>query len=190
LWFLLKVLLIVYLFIWIRATLPRMRYDRLMVFGWKFLIPFGLVWVVLTGAIVVLPDVYGRDAIVTAFGVAFGALVAVSLVWPLVAKRAAELGIRHLFQGADDKLAVLEGLRAQLGFALSACGYMGDDLPDLPLLVRCGFAATVPDAPEAVRARAHYVSRRPGGRGAVREVCEVILAARGALDGAVGRYLA
>jgi 3-deoxy-D-manno-octulosonate 8-phosphate phosphatase (KDO 8-P phosphatase) len=108
----------------------------------------------------------------------------------VVAKRAAELGIRHLFQGADDKLAVLEGLRAQLGFALSACGYMGDDLPDLPLLVRCGFAATVPDAPEAVRARAHYVSRRPGGRGAVREVCEVILAARGALDGAVGRYLA
>jgi len=108
----------------------------------------------------------------------------------VVAKRAAELGIRHLFQGADDKLAVLEGLRAQLGFALSACGYMGDDLPDLPLLVRCGFAATVPDAPEAVRARAHYVSRRPGGRGAVREVCEVILAARGALDGVVGRYLA
>jgi 3-deoxy-D-manno-octulosonate 8-phosphate phosphatase (KDO 8-P phosphatase) len=108
----------------------------------------------------------------------------------VVTKRAAELGIRHLFQGADDKLAVLEGLRAQLGLALSACGYMGDDLPDLPLLVRCGFAATVPDAPEVVRARAHYVSRRPGGSGAVREVCEVILAARGALDGAVGRYLA
>jgi 3-deoxy-D-manno-octulosonate 8-phosphate phosphatase (KDO 8-P phosphatase) len=72
---------------------------------------------------------------------------------------------------------------------MSACGYMGDDLPDLPLLVRCGFAATVPDAPEAVRTRVHYVSRRPGGRGAVREVCEVILAARGALDGAVGGYL-
>jgi 3-deoxy-D-manno-octulosonate 8-phosphate phosphatase (KDO 8-P phosphatase) len=66
---------------------------------------------------------------------------------------------------------------------------MGDDLPDLPLLARCGFAATVPDAPAAVHARAHYVSRRPGGRGAVREVCEVILAARGALDGAVGSYL-
>lgn len=107
-----------------------------------------------------------------------------------VAKRAAELGITHLFQGADDKLAVLEGLRARLGLALSACGYMGDDLPDLPLLVRCGFAATVPEAPEAVRARAHYVTGRPGGRGAVREVCELILAAQGALDGAVARYLA
>jgi 3-deoxy-D-manno-octulosonate 8-phosphate phosphatase (KDO 8-P phosphatase) len=108
----------------------------------------------------------------------------------VVAQRAAELGIARLFQGADDKLAVLERLRGELGFAMSACGYMGDDLPDLPLLVRCGFAATVPDAPEAVRARAHYVSRRPGGRGAVREVCEVILAARGALDGAIGGYLA
>ncbi len=108
----------------------------------------------------------------------------------VVANRAAELGISRLFQGADDKLAVLESLRAELGLALDACGYMGDDLPDLPVLVRCGFAATVPDAPEAVRARAHYVSRRPGGGGAVREVCEVILAARGALDRAVGRYLA
>jgi 3-deoxy-D-manno-octulosonate 8-phosphate phosphatase (KDO 8-P phosphatase) len=107
----------------------------------------------------------------------------------VVAKRAAELGIARLFQGADDKLAVLERLRAELGLAFGACGYMGDDLPDLPLLARCGFAATVPDAQDAVRARAHYVSRRPGGRGAVREVCEVILAARGALDRAVDGYL-
>ncbi len=108
----------------------------------------------------------------------------------VVAKRAAELGIAHLFQGVEDKLAALEQLRARLGLAMSACGYMGDDLPDLPLLVRCGFAATVPDAPEAVRARAHYVSRLPGGGGAVREVCEVILAAQGALGRAHARYLA
>jgi 3-deoxy-D-manno-octulosonate 8-phosphate phosphatase (KDO 8-P phosphatase) len=108
----------------------------------------------------------------------------------LVAKRAAELGVPHLFQGVDDKLAALEGLRARLGLAMSACGYMGDDLPDLPLLTRCGLAATVPEAPEAVRARVHYVSRRPAGRGAVREVCELILSAQDALDAAVGRYLA
>jgi 3-deoxy-D-manno-octulosonate 8-phosphate phosphatase (KDO 8-P phosphatase) len=107
----------------------------------------------------------------------------------LVAKRAAELGVPHLFQGVEDKLATLDGLRTRLGIAMSACGYMGDDLPDLPLLTRCGFAATVPEAPEAVRARAHYVSRRPAGHGAVREVCELILAAQGALDAAVGRYL-
>ncbi len=107
----------------------------------------------------------------------------------LVAARAAELGIRHVYQGVEDKLAVLEDLRARLGLALGACGYMGDDLPDLPLLVRCGFAATVPDAPEVIRARAHYVTRRPAGHGAVREVCELILAAQGALEGVVDRYL-
>jgi NADH-quinone oxidoreductase subunit H len=90
LWFAFKVLVIVYLYIWIRATLPRIRYDRLMAFGWKFLIPFGLVWVLLTGAIVVLPDVYGRDAVVTAFAIAFGTLVVVSLIWPLFAKRPSE----------------------------------------------------------------------------------------------------
>ena len=59
----------------------------------------------------------------------------------VVAKRAAELGITRLFQGADDKLAVFEGLRAQLGLPLSACGYMGDDLQDLPVLRRAGFSA-------------------------------------------------
>jgi len=90
LWFVFKVLVIVYLYIWIRATLPRIRYDRLMAFGWKLLIPFGLVWVLLTGAIVVLPDVYGRDAVVTTFAIAFGALVAVSLIWPLFTKRPSE----------------------------------------------------------------------------------------------------
>ena len=90
LWFTFKVLVIVYLYVWIRATLPRIRYDRLMAFGWKFLIPFGLVWVLLTGAILVLPDVYGRDAVVTAFAIAFGAIVVVSLIWPLFAKRPAK----------------------------------------------------------------------------------------------------
>ena len=87
LWFLLKVLLIVYLYIWIRATLPRMRYDRLMAFGWKFLIPFGLLWVLATGAVVVLPDVYGRRAVITGAAVLVGAVLALSLVWPLVAPK-------------------------------------------------------------------------------------------------------
>ena len=90
LWFVLKVFAIVYLYIWVRATLPRIRYDRLMAFGWKLVIPFGLVWVLLTGAIIVLPDVYGRDAVVTAFAIGFGALVAVSLIWPLIARRPSE----------------------------------------------------------------------------------------------------
>jgi NADH-quinone oxidoreductase subunit H len=90
LWFLAKVLLVIYAYIWIRATLPRIRYDRLMAFGWKLLIPFGLVWVLLTGSIIVLPEVYGRDAVVTAFAIGFGALVVISLVWPLLVRKPAQ----------------------------------------------------------------------------------------------------
>jgi 3-deoxy-D-manno-octulosonate 8-phosphate phosphatase (KDO 8-P phosphatase) len=58
------------------------------------------------------------------------------------------------------------------------------------VLLRCGFAATVPDAPDAIRTRVHYVTRRPAGHGAVREVCEFVLTAQGMLDAAVERYLA
>ena len=108
----------------------------------------------------------------------------------LVAARASELGIEHVFQGVQSKLATLDGLRDRLSLPLAACGYMGDDFPDLQLLVRCGFSATVPEAPEAVRVRVDYVSRKPAGRGAVREVCELILSAQGALDAALERYLA
>ncbi len=87
LWFLLKVLVVIYVYIWIRATLPRIRYDRLMAFGWKFLIPFGLVWVLATGAVVVLPDVYGRRSVVTGAALLVGAVLVLSLIWPLFARR-------------------------------------------------------------------------------------------------------
>jgi NADH-quinone oxidoreductase subunit H len=90
LWFLVKVLLIVYVYIWVRATLPRFRYDRLMAFGWKILIPIGLGWVMLTGAIVVLPEEFGRDAVVTAFAIGAGVVVAITLLWPLFARRRPE----------------------------------------------------------------------------------------------------
>jgi NADH-quinone oxidoreductase subunit H len=69
-----------------------MRYDRLMAFGWKLLIPWGLVWVLLTGAVVVLPDIYGRDAIVTAGAVAVGAVLALSLIWPLLSRGGSKEG--------------------------------------------------------------------------------------------------
>ena len=88
LWFLVKVLLIVYVYIWIRATLPRFRYDRLMAFGWKFLIPFGLVWVLATGAVVVLPDVYGRREVVIGAAIVVGAVLVLSLIWPLFSRPA------------------------------------------------------------------------------------------------------
>jgi NADH-quinone oxidoreductase subunit H len=73
--------------VWIRATLPRFRYDRLMNFGWKVLIPFGLVWILLTGAIVVLPDEVGRDTLLRWVGIAAGALLLLSLVGPMLVRR-------------------------------------------------------------------------------------------------------
>ena len=94
LWFVLKVLVIVYLYIWIRATLPRIRYDRLMAFGWKLLIPFGLAWVLLTGAIIVLPEEIGRRSTITAFAIGFGVLVVLSLIWPLIVRRPEEARVR------------------------------------------------------------------------------------------------
>jgi 3-deoxy-D-manno-octulosonate 8-phosphate phosphatase (KDO 8-P phosphatase) len=103
--------------------------------------------------------------------------------------RAANLGIAHVYQGAEDKRAAYAALLAKLGLAAEQSGCMGDDLLDLPLITRCGFAATVPSAPEAVRSRAHYVTRAGGGHGAVREVCEFILHAQGALDPAVRAHL-
>jgi NADH-quinone oxidoreductase subunit H len=84
LWFLFKVFVIIYLYIWVRATFPRVRYDRLMAFGWKVLIPVGLLWVLATGAVIVLPDVYGRKAILLGGAILAGVLVVITLIWPLI----------------------------------------------------------------------------------------------------------
>ncbi|HYU57919.1 MAG TPA: NADH-quinone oxidoreductase subunit NuoH [Actinomycetota bacterium] len=86
-WFLLKVFLFVFVFVWIRATLPRFRYDRLMNLGWKVLIPIGLFWVLATGAIVVLPDVYGPGPFRTALLVV-AAILLLLYVAPLFNPRA------------------------------------------------------------------------------------------------------
>jgi 3-deoxy-D-manno-octulosonate 8-phosphate phosphatase (KDO 8-P phosphatase) len=104
--------------------------------------------------------------------------------------RAAELGITLVEQGAADKGAAFESLISRTRTLEAAAGYMGDDLVDLPVLSRCGFAASVPDAPELVRARVHHVTRAAGGRGAAREICELIMRAQDTLDRAIARQLA
>jgi len=93
--------------------------------------------------------------------------------------RARNLGIELLYQGAADKLAAFSELLVRCGIRAEACAYVGDDLVDLPVMQRCGLAVAVPDAPAAVRRQAHYVTRARGGRGAVREICEIILRAQG-----------
>jgi 3-deoxy-D-manno-octulosonate 8-phosphate phosphatase (KDO 8-P phosphatase) len=96
-----------------------------------------------------------------------------------VALRARELAIAHVEQGAKDKLAVFERLAGKLGVDAEACAYMGDDVQDLEVMRRCGFAVAVPNAVDEVRSAAHYVTRASGGRGAVREFCDLVLSARG-----------
>lgn len=100
---------------------------------------------------------------------------------PAVLRRAAELAIPHVVQGASDKVAAFDRLRASLGLGEEACAFVGDDLPDLPVMERCGLAVAVANAVESVKAAAHYTTRAPGGRGAVREFCELVLRARGQL---------
>ena len=95
-----------------------------------------------------------------------------------VTRRAAELGIRHVVQGAEDKVAAFDEMRARLGLEASACAFVGDDLPDLPVMRLCGFAVAVANASEPVKSAAHYVTRAHGGRGAVREFCDLVLRAR------------
>ena len=96
-----------------------------------------------------------------------------------VVRRAAELAIAHVVQGAGDKLAAFERLLAATGIKAQACAFVADDLPDLPVLARCGFAVAVANAVEAVKSAAHYVTLASGGHGAVREFCELLLRAQG-----------
>lgn len=106
-----------------------------------------------------------------------------------VERRARDLGVHYCFQGVEGKQDAFAEMLAELNLDAARAGFMGDDLLDLPVLIRAGFAASVPAAPAAVRERVHYVTTRHGGRGAVREVCELILAASGRLDGLVAEYL-
>jgi 3-deoxy-D-manno-octulosonate 8-phosphate phosphatase (KDO 8-P phosphatase) len=103
--------------------------------------------------------------------------------------RAEDLGVPYLYQGVADKLAVFDQLLARVRLDPAAAAAMGDDLPDLPVLRRCGFAACVPEAPPVIRGHVHYVTDRPGGAGAVREVCELLMAAQGTLEAKLQEYL-
>lgn len=105
-----------------------------------------------------------------------------------VEARARNLGIDLLFQGASEKQAAFQALLARCRVGAAECAYTGDDVVDLPVMAQCGLAASVPGAPAPVRRLAHYVTRARGGRGAVREVCELILHAQGLLSARVADY--
>jgi 3-deoxy-D-manno-octulosonate 8-phosphate phosphatase (KDO 8-P phosphatase) len=95
-----------------------------------------------------------------------------------VQRRCRELGIEHLLQGVQDKGAAFSSLIARLGVAAPECACVGDDVPDLPLMRQVGLAVAVADAHVSALAAAHRRTRAAGGCGAVREVCDWLLAAR------------
>jgi len=95
-----------------------------------------------------------------------------------VTHRMAQLGVRHVYQGREDKLDVFLELLGITGLDAAQVCYAGDDWIDLPVLIRAGLAVTVADAEEFVKQRAHWITRRDGGDGAVREICNLILVAQ------------
>jgi len=97
---------------------------------------------------------------------------------PMTRRRCRELGIRHVLQGVADKQAALQRLCLRLAIAPAECACIGDDTPDVPMMRMAGLAFAVADAHEEARRAAHVVTALPGGHGAVREVCDRLLAAR------------
>jgi 3-deoxy-D-manno-octulosonate 8-phosphate phosphatase (KDO 8-P phosphatase) len=106
----------------------------------------------------------------------------------LVSNRAANLGIRHVVQGSHDKLKALQELQATLGISMDETAYVGDDLPDLACILRVGLGITVPNGHASIKDRAFCITSTPGGRGAVREVCDWIMQAQNSFDAAVARF--
>jgi len=107
----------------------------------------------------------------------------------VVKKRAESTGVAHFYQGAEDKLVAFNDLMNASGFQASQCAFMGDDVVDLPPMLKCGLALAVPNSPTLVLKHAHYITIKAGGRGAVREVCELIMHAQGSFDAQMAQFL-
>jgi 3-deoxy-D-manno-octulosonate 8-phosphate phosphatase (KDO 8-P phosphatase) len=107
----------------------------------------------------------------------------------VVSHRARELGIDSVYQNIHDKLEVYKAILKEKGLKDGDVGFVGDDIVDLPLLKRVGFSVVVADGIEELKPYADYVSRNKGGRGAVREISELILKAQGKWPELMERYL-
>jgi len=107
----------------------------------------------------------------------------------VVTKRAETTGIAHFYQGVEDKLEAFEDLLKKMNVSPEECAFMGDDVVDLPPMRRAGLAITVPTATALVKQYAHYTTQAQAGRGAVREVCELLMKAQGTFDGQMAQFL-
>jgi 3-deoxy-D-manno-octulosonate 8-phosphate phosphatase (KDO 8-P phosphatase) len=106
----------------------------------------------------------------------------------VVQHRAEELGIQYVYQNVSNKLEIFEDLLQQLGFDAQQVAYIGDDLPDLPIMRRCGVPIAVADAAEEIKAEARYVTRFAGGHGAVRDAIEWLCKSMNLWEQVLARY--
>ncbi len=109
---------------------------------------------------------------------------------PAVKHRMASLGIEHVYLGQQEKIPAFEEILGRLALSPRQVAYVGDDVVDLPIMRRAGLAVAVQDAHDLVKRHAHWQTARPGGRGAARDVCELIMEAQGTLDEQMQKYVA
>lgn len=107
----------------------------------------------------------------------------------VVRHRMESLGIHHVYQGQLEKLPAFQQLTTRLGIDPQQVAYVGDDVVDLPILTRVGLAVAVADAHPLVKRHAHWITPCGGGRGAARDICELIMEAQGTLDASLQHYL-
>ncbi|QKT02909.1 3-deoxy-manno-octulosonate-8-phosphatase KdsC [Ectothiorhodospiraceae bacterium 2226] len=134
---------------------------------------------------------YSRDGhgmkLLQASGVEIGIITGRSS--NVVKLRMEGLGVRHVYQGRLDKLPAFEHLLAATGYTADAVAYVGDDVMDIPVLRHAGLAVAVQDAHPEVKNHAHWITPSPGGRGAARDVCELLMQAQGTWEAQLGQYL-
>jgi 3-deoxy-D-manno-octulosonate 8-phosphate phosphatase (KDO 8-P phosphatase) len=107
----------------------------------------------------------------------------------IVKRRMQDLGIEHIYQGQINKLPAYEDIKQKLQLSDNQIAYVGDDLPDLPILSRVGLSITVANAPTIIQEHTHWVTKKKGGKGAVREVCDFIMHAQGTYLPTIHSYL-
>jgi 3-deoxy-D-manno-octulosonate 8-phosphate phosphatase (KDO 8-P phosphatase) len=106
----------------------------------------------------------------------------------VVMRRAKDFKVKHIYQDCIDKIKAFHDVSKKLNVDPEEVCFIGDDIVDIPVLKRVGFAVSVPNAVDEAKEISHYITRKEGGHGAVREVCDLIMKAQGKWDGVISRY--
>lgn len=107
----------------------------------------------------------------------------------VVTRRARDFNVKHIYQNCFDKLATFQDILKKFRVSSDEICFVGDDLIDIPVMKRVGLAASVPNAVDETKEAAHYITKRTGGRGAVREICDLIIKTQDKWQDVMGRYL-